>query len=74
MKKDSNVRLVQDFRALNNESYTNKYSMKDISKCIGEIGNICSTIDLTARFWQIIQHPRARQYTIFTLPGMGQFQ
>ncbi len=38
MKKDSNIRLVQDFRALNNESYTDKYSMKNISECIGEIG------------------------------------
>ncbi len=27
MKKDGNVRLVQDFRALNNASYTDKYSM-----------------------------------------------
>ncbi len=34
LKKDGNVRLVQDFRALNNESFTDKYSMKDISECI----------------------------------------
>jgi hypothetical protein len=50
MKKDGGVRLVQDFRALNNQSYTDKYSMKDISECIGEIGcsgsTIFSTIDL----------------------------
>ena len=38
MKKDGGVRLVQDFRALNNQSYTDKYSMKDVSECIGEIG------------------------------------
>jgi hypothetical protein len=25
MKKDGNMRLVQDFRALNNQSYTDKY-------------------------------------------------
>jgi hypothetical protein len=52
--------------------------MKDISECIGEIGQsgstIFSTIDLTAGFWQMILHPRARQYTAFTVPGMGQFQ
>jgi hypothetical protein len=75
MKK---VRLVQDFRALNNESYTDKYIMKDVSKCIGEIGRsgstIFSTIDLTAGFWQMILHLRARPYTAFTVPGMGQFQ
>ena len=43
MKKDNTVRLVQDFRALNNESYTDKYSMKDVSECIGEIGRSGST-------------------------------
>jgi hypothetical protein len=78
MKKDGGVRLVQDFRALNNQSYTDKYSMKDVSECIGKIGQsgstIFSTIDLTAGFWQMILHPRARPYTAFTVPGMGQFQ
>jgi hypothetical protein len=44
MKKDGGVRLVQDFRALNNQSYTDKYSMKDVSECIGEIGRSGSTI------------------------------
>jgi hypothetical protein len=52
--------------------------MKDISECIGEIGKsgstIFSTIDLTVGFWQMILHPRARHYTAFTVPGMGQFQ
>jgi hypothetical protein len=78
MKKDGGVRLVQDFCALNNQSYTNKYSMKEVSECIGKIGcsgsTIFSTIDLTAGFWQMILHPRARLYTAFTVPGMGQFQ
>jgi len=78
IKKDGTIRLVQDFRALNNESYTDKYIMKDVSKCIGEIGRpvstIFSTIDLTAGFWQMILHLRARPYTAFTVPSMGQFQ
>ncbi len=78
MKTDGNVRLVQDFRALNNQSYTDKYSMKDVSECIGEIGRsssaLFSTIDLTEGFWQMILHPRARPYTAFTVSGMGQFQ
>jgi hypothetical protein len=75
MKKYCTVRLVLDFRAFNNESYTDKYSMKDISKCIGKISRsgstIFTTIDLTAGFWQMILHPRARHYTAFTVPGMG---
>jgi hypothetical protein len=78
MKKDGNVCLVQDFRALNNQSFTDKYSMKDVSECIGEIGRsgstIFSTIDLTAGFWQMILHPRAHPYIAFTVPGMGKFQ
>jgi hypothetical protein len=78
LKKDGNFCLVQDFRALNTQSYTDKYSMKDVSECIGEIGHsgstIFTTINLTARFWQMIFHPRARPYTAFTVPGMGQFQ
>jgi hypothetical protein len=78
MKKDGGVRLVQDFRALNNQSYTDKYSMNYVSECIGEIGRsggtIFSTIDLTAGFWQMILHLRARPFTAFTVPGMGQFQ
>jgi hypothetical protein len=69
---------VQDFRALNNQSFKDEYSMKDVSKCIGEIGRsgstIFSTIYLTAGFWQMILHPQARPYRAFTIPGMGQFQ
>jgi hypothetical protein len=78
MKKNGNVRLVQDFRALNQQSYTDKYSMKDASECIGKIGRsgstIFSTIDLTAGFWHMILYPHARPYTAFTIPGMGPFQ
>ena len=78
MKKNGGVRLVQDFRALNAASHIDKYSMKDVSECIGEIGRsgstIFTTIDLTAGFWQMVLHPRSRPYTSFTLPGRGQFQ
>jgi hypothetical protein len=55
-----------------------KYSMKDVGECIGEIGRsnstIFSTLDLTAGFWQMLLHPKCRPYTAFTLPGRGQFQ
>ena len=78
MKKNGGVRLVQDFRALNAQTYVDKYSMKDVSECISEIGRsgstIFTTIDLTAGFWQMLLHPRSRPYTAFTLPGKGQFQ
>jgi transposase InsO family protein len=78
MKKNGGIRLVQDFRALNANSHIDKYSMKDVSECIGEIGRsgstIFTTIDLTAGFWQMVLHPRARPYTAFTVPGKGQFE
>ena len=76
--KNGGLRLVQDFRALNAQTHTDKYSMKDVSECIGEIGRsgstIFSTIDLTSGFWQMLLQPKSRPYTAFTISGMGQFQ
>ena len=50
-KKNGGIQLVQDFRALNAQTHIDKYSLKDVSKCIGKIGrsgsSIFSTIDLT---------------------------
>ena len=77
-KKDGGFRVVQDFRALNNNSHLDKYSMKDVTECIGEIGRshstIFSTLDLTSGFWQMTLQPQSRGYTAFTVPGMGQFE
>ena len=77
-KKDGGFRVVQDFRALNNNSHLDKYSMKDVSECIGEIGRshstLFSTLDLTSGFWQMTLHPDSRSFTAFTVPGMGQFE
>ena len=71
-------RIVQDFRELNQKSYTDKYTMKDIHECIGDIGKaestIFSTIDLTSGFWQMPLHPESVPKTAFTLPGLGQFE
>jgi hypothetical protein len=74
-KKDGGFRVVQDFRALNAQSYVDKYSMKDVTECIDEIGRsestIFTTLDLTSGFWQMLLHPQSRPYTAFTVPGMG---
>ena len=55
-KEDGGVRAVQDFRALNADSHNDKYSIKNINKCIGYIGRagstIFSTLDLTSAFWK----------------------
>ena len=77
-KKNGGIRLVQDFRALNAQTHMDKYSMKDVSECIGEIGRsgstIFSTLDLTSGFWQMLLHPKSRPYTAFTVSGQGQFE
>jgi hypothetical protein len=43
-KKDGGLRVVQDFRALNAETFVDKYSMHDVSECVAEIGRAGSTI------------------------------
>ncbi len=48
---------MQDFRELNQNSHIDKYSMKEITECIGDIGwansTIFTTLDLTSGFWQM---------------------
>jgi hypothetical protein len=77
-KKDGTFRVVQDFRALNANCYVDKYTMQDVTECINEIGRsnsvIFSTLNLTSGFWQMLLHPKSRQFTAFTLPGLGQFE
>ena len=71
-KKNSGIRLVQDAQI-----FVDKYSMKDVSECIGKIGqsgsSIFTTIDLTGGFWQMLLQLCSRPYTAFTVPGKGQF-
>ena len=55
-----------------------KYSMRDVSECVGEIGRSRSTIfwmlDLTARFWQMMLETSSCPYTVLTVSKQGQFQ
>jgi hypothetical protein len=77
-KTGQGLRIVQDFRALNTKTKIDKYSMKDISECIGDIGRagstIFTTIDLTSGFWQMPLHPQDSHLTAFTVKGKGQFE
>ena len=70
--------IVQDFRELNEHSHMDKYSMKEINECIGDIGRanstIFTTLDLTSGFWQMPLHPDDAHKTAFTIPGKGQYE
>ena len=77
-KKDGTFRFVLDYRALNDNSLEDRYTMKDVGECIGEIGRagstIFSTMDLTSGFWQLPLAQDSRSCTAFTCPGKGQFR
>jgi len=76
-KRGQGLRIVQDFRQLNQHSHIDKYSMKEISECIRDIGqansSIFSTLDLTSGFWQMKLEEDSQLLTAFTIPGRGQF-
>ncbi len=76
-KQGQGLRIVQDFRQLNQHSHIDKYSMKEISECIRDIGransSIFSTLDLTSGFWQMKLEEESQPLTAFTIPGRGQF-
>jgi hypothetical protein len=76
-KQGQGLRIVQDFRQLNQHSHIDKYSMKEINECIGDIGransSIFSMLDLTSGFWQIKLEEESQLLMAFTIPGQGQF-
>ncbi len=76
-KQGQGLRIVQDFRELKQNLHIDKYSMKEITECIGDIGRanskIFSTLDLTSGFWQMKLDKKSQPLTAFTIPGKGQF-
>jgi hypothetical protein len=76
-KQGQGLCIVQDFQELNQNSHIDKYSMKEITECIGDIGRanstIFTTLDLTSGFWQMQLDEDSQKLTAFTIPGKGQF-
>jgi hypothetical protein len=76
-KQGQGLRLVQDFGELNNHLHIFKYSIKEITECIGDIGwansTIFSTLNLTSGFWQMQLNEKSQPLTAFTILGKGQY-
>jgi hypothetical protein len=71
--KKQGLSIVQDFRELNQNFHIDKYSMKEITECIGDIcqanSRIFSTLDLTSGFWQMKLDEQSQPLIAFTIPG-----
>ncbi len=69
------LRVVLDYRRVNNHSVPDRYSIRDVRECIDQVGKagsrIFTTVDLTSGFWQQVLDEASRQYTAFTVPGKG---
>jgi hypothetical protein len=76
-KQGQGLRIIQDFRVLNQNSHIDKYSMKEITKYIGDIGRansqIFTMLDLTSGFWQMKLDKPSQPLTAFKIVGKGQF-
>ena len=74
-KKGGALRIVQDCREINKNSYEDKYVIKDVQECIDEIGRsdsqIFSTLDMACGFWQQNLDEKSRDYTAFTIPFLN---
>ena len=72
------LQSVQDFRELNAHSHIDKYSVKEISECIGGIdrasSTIFSTLHLTTGLRQMPMHPSDAHLKAFIIPSKSQFE
>ena len=77
-KKDGTMRMVNDYRRINDYSLLDRHVIKEVQDCIDTVGvresRVFSTLDLTSGFWQQELEPNSRAMTAFTIPGKGRFQ
>lgn len=77
-KKPNKLRVVVDYRKINENSELDLYSGPTVDDCIDAIGRAqskCfSTIDLTSGFHQIPLDFESRDPTTFTIPSVGSFR
>ena len=74
-KKGGGLRIVQDCREINKNSFEDKYAIKDVQECIDTIGKsastIFSTLDMASGFWQQNLDESSRDFTAFTIPFLN---
>ena len=73
-KNKLNLRVVLDYRKLNDHMINETYVLRDIRDLIDSIGlcngRVKTSLDLTSGFWSQELEPASRKYTAFTIPGM----
>ena len=77
-KSNGKWRPVVDLRKINKATVDDYYSIRDVKSCIDEIGRskskVFSSMDLAKGFFQQELEESSREFTAFTVPGLGSFQ
>ena len=75
-KSDGSWRMVMDFRKLNAVTVTDRYPMSNPGVLYRSMSGmvIFTTMDMVRGFWQIKMAKEDRDYTAFSVPGVGQFR
>ena len=71
------IRIVLDYRALNDATVPDRYSIPSVDEVLNKIGTSgarwFSSIDLSSGFYHIPLRESDQHLTAYTLPGVGQF-
>ena len=77
-KGEGGFRLCLDYRAVNEKSLPENYTIRTPEDCMAEIGQAGAryfiALDLSSGFYQMPLHPDSRPITAFTVPHHGQLQ
>jgi hypothetical protein len=77
-KPHGGMRVVLDYRGLNEQTFEDKYTIREVQDCIDEIGRrgstVFSALDLTSGFWQMELDEESKPLTAFSFPGVGRFE
>ncbi|GFR43102.1 hypothetical protein Agub_g3949 [Astrephomene gubernaculifera] len=74
-KKDGTLRMVVDYRALNNITIKNRYPLPRIDDLLDRLcgATVFSSLDLTQGYHQLLMHDEERERTAFRTP-FGHYQ